>query len=134
MAANKDIFAFRSQFGEFATASDADIAIALDAATVWIDPDVWSARDYPLAVKYWAAHFLSLKLMQLASVQFGGTGETDLFVRSISFGERRVMFGERKESKSQASAAPGEDLLDQTIYGSLYLMLRGRNIIPVLVV
>lgn len=135
MAANVDIFRFRAQFPELKDATDADIAVAFDTATLWVDPGVYTALDYPFALLYWAAHFTVLKQMQLASVAFGGTGETDIFIRSIGFGERRVQFGQRQSGKGmQLIVGPGEDLLDQTIYGQLYLQLRSRNVIPVVVI
>jgi hypothetical protein len=139
MATDSQIFVFRAKFPELAGANDPDVAEALDTAAVWVDDRIWSVRDFPLALLYWAAHFLTLKLQQLASVQLsggGGTGVTNLFLRSIAFGERRIMFGERKSVASAADKmlGPGEALLNETIYGQLYLALRSRNVIPVAVV
>jgi hypothetical protein len=129
-----NIFAFRSRFPEFKDSSDADIALSLTVAELWVDPKVWNEIDYPHALLFWAAHFLSLKEQQLASADFGGSGATDLFVRSIGIGERRVMFGERGAFKGEGSMGPGEALLEQTIYGMLYLTLRARNVPSVLVI
>ena len=137
MAADADIFKFRSRFPEFDydIIGDPDIADALDFALLWIDPLVWSPTDFPHAVLLWSAHMLSLKQIQLASTQLGGTGETDLFVGSISFGERRVMFRQRRGmSSKETGTGPGEALLSETIYGQMYLMLRNRNITPVAIV
>ena len=60
---------------------------------------------------------------------------TDLFVRMVAFGERRVMFGERKMSHSEGGAiGAGEAMLEDTIYGQKYLRLRARNIIGIITV
>jgi hypothetical protein len=136
MATSKSIYAFRSQFSEFDTVADADIASALDTATLWVDPLIWSATDYPQALLFWAAHFLSLKQMQLASVEFGGTGASDIYIRSISFGERHVVFNERKDTASESDKmlGPGEQMLLDTIYGQLFLQLRSRNVFPIAVI
>lgn len=137
MATAQQIYKFRSQFNEFSgnNVADPDIALSIDTASLWIDQNLWSANDYPLAILYWAAHFLTLKQMQLASVQLGGTGTTDLFIRNITFGERSVGFQQRQGAKSsEALAGPGEELLNETIYGQLYLMLRTRNVPGVAVI
>jgi hypothetical protein len=137
MATTQQIFAFRSRFAEFDT-SDVDsaaIAEALDTASLWLDARLGTPDDFDMALLYWAAHYLTLKQMQLASVQFGGVGSSNTFLRSISFGERRVQFGERKAlSSSEKMLGPAEQMLTDTMYGQLFLMLRARNIIPVAVV
>jgi hypothetical protein len=85
-----------------------------------------------MAVMFWAAHFLSLKQMQLASVEFGGTGASDLFIRQISFGERHISFGQRQyEQAAEKMLGPGEQMLLSTIYGMAFIQLRSRNVIPV---
>lgn len=134
MASTQLIYQFRSQFAEFDTVPDADIASSLDIATLWLDQTLWNPSDYHLALMFWAAHYLSLKQQQLASVTVGGTGETDLFIREISFGERRVSFGQRQQYAKETMLGPGEQMLQATIYGMQYLQLRSRNIIPVAIV
>jgi hypothetical protein len=130
-----NVFAFRSRFSEFNDVADPEIDLGLQIAQLWVDPLIWDPNDYPMALLFWAAHFVSLKRLQLASVEFGGSGAVDLFVRSIGIGERRVMFGERGAyAKGEASMGPGEALLEQTIYGMLYLTLRARNVPSVLVI
>lgn len=132
MATTQQIYQFRSQFSEFDQTADADVANALNAAALWVDPLVWSAKDYPQAVLYWAAHFLSLWLLEKASVSFGGSGDSSLFISSIEFGERRVDFDQRSGYQAtENSLGPGEQLLMNTLYGQLYLQLRARNIIPI---
>lgn len=135
MASTQLIYKFRSKFPEFDQASDPDIAVSLDTSMLWIDKVLWSERDYDMAVMFWAAHFLSLKLQQLASVQFGGTGSSDLFIHAIRFGERSVSFGQRQhETAAEKMLGPGEQMLLSTIYGSAYIQLRARNIIPIAIV
>lgn len=136
MATSRDIYAFRSQFAEFETVSDGDIAVALNTASLWVDSTKWSTTDFPQALLFWAAHFLSLKQMQLASVEFGGTGASDIYIRSISFGERHVVFNERKDAQSEADKmlGQGESMLLDTIYGQLFVQLRSRNIFPIAII
>jgi uncharacterized protein DUF4054 len=135
MAESKLIYQFRSQFSEFDSVPDADVASSLDISALWLDKTLWSAQDYPLAILFWAAHYLSLRQMQLASVEFGGTGATDLFIRQISFGERRVSFNQRKyETAGEKMLGPGEQMLLSTLYGMQFIQLRSRNIIPVVIV
>lgn len=130
-ATTQQIYQFRSQFGEFTNSSDADIANALNIAMLWVDQSVWSAKDYPQAVLLWAAHYLNLWLLEKASVQVGGTGDSSLYIQSISFGERHIEFQQRQQPSGLSEMlAPGEQLLLNTIYGQMYLMLRQRNVIP----
>jgi hypothetical protein len=135
MASTQSIYQFRSLFPEFDSAVDADIASSLDVSALWLDQTIYTAQDYPMAIMFWAAHYLSLKLQQLASVQFGGTGATDLYINKISFGERRVSFGQRQyEMASEKMLGPGEQMLMSTIYGQQFIQLRARNVVPVAIV
>ena len=135
MAATQQIYQFKSRFPEFATVADADIAMALDMAVVWIDQNKWSFKDYPAAVLFWAAHYLSLQQQELTSVEFGGTGASDLYMRSISIGERHVTFAQRKYiTAAEKMLGVGEQMYLLTIYGQYFLQLRSRNIIPIAVV
>jgi hypothetical protein len=123
------IFQFRSQFPEFDSVLDGDVVTALNTAALFVDPLIWSAGDYGPALLNLAAHFTALKQMQIAASEIGGTGETDIFVRSISFGERHVQFQQRQGAKEiEALAGPGESLLSETIYGANFIMLRARNV------
>lgn len=130
------VFAFRSRFPEFGTdVNDPDIQQSLVTALLWVDPAIWSSTDYNQALLFWAAHFLTLKQWQLATVQLGGSGETDIFIRQISFGERRVSFAERRSGQAtEKMSGPGESMLEYTVYGQLYLMLRARNVPAVAIV
>lgn len=132
MALEPNVFAFRSRFPEFKDAPDADVQGALDVAALWVDSSTWAAGDWPMAQLFWAAHYLSLMQQETSSSQFGGTA--GLFVRSIGIGERRVMFGERGAGGGKASMAAVDALLSETTYGQLFMMLRNRNVIGVLVV
>jgi hypothetical protein len=135
MAATQLIYQFRSRFPEFASVLDADIAMALDTGAVWLDQAKWTVRDYPLALLYFAAHYLSLQQQELASVQFGGVGESDLYLRSISIGERHVTFAQRKYiTAAEKMLGPGEQMFLLTIYGQYFIQLRSRNIFPIAVV
>lgn len=135
MPVAQQIYKFRSQFSEFEASTDAEIANAINFANLWVDQTKWSATDYPQAVLLWAAHYLSLWLLEKASVQFGGTGDSSLFVSSVSFGERHVTFGQRNMGQAnENSLAPGEQMLMNTMYGQMFLMLRSRNIIPIAVI
>ena len=129
------LYQFRSQFPEFDTTKSADIAVALKVASLFVDSNIWTPTDYPQAMMYWAAHFLTLKAMQLAGVATGGVGSADLYVRSIAFGERHIAFGERRSAlTAEKMLGPGEQMLLLTMYGEIYLMLRTRNVVPLAVV
>jgi Protein of unknown function (DUF4054) len=135
MASSHDVFAFRAQFPEFATVKDADLAATLNTADVFLDASQWSPRDFATARMYWVAHMLTLQQMQGASVELGGTGMADLFLRQVRIGERTVGFGQRQFAKAAASGAgPGEEMLAYTYYGQLFVQLRSRNIIAIAVV
>ena len=118
MATAQDIFAFRAQFSEFAEVTDADVAMVLNTADIFLDPGAWDTDtpDYQAARRYFAAHMLSLLLTQKATAAMIGTGAgggwSNLYVRSISIGERRVMFGERQSfAKRQGeSLGPGDEM------------------------
>ena len=137
MASDQDIFAFRSRFPALGGLIDADISQALDTADVWIDATMWASQiDAALARQYWAAHMLQLQQLYASSAaEGGGIGAADVFVRQIRFGERHIAFQQRQAfTKSEASAGPGEQLLETTIYGQLFMQLRARNIMPIMVI
>lgn len=133
MASNSQVEAFQAKFSAFASTDEADIAEAIDTASIMVgDQTQWSSTDYALAVLYYAAHFLSLQEIEAASSQLAGPGESDIFVRQISFGERRISFEQRNLAKTGTqTTGPGESMLEDTIYGQLYLQLRSRNIVGV---
>ena len=135
MATAQDINSFRSKFAEFEQVGDPDISVALNAADLWLDQTQWIAADFPLARILWAANYLALKELQIEMTETGGVGMSDLFIRSIGIGDRRVMFGERRLAKgTNAMLGPGEEMLTLTIYGEMFLQLRARNFPAVAVV
>jgi hypothetical protein len=134
-----DLAAFRARFPEFTSISDALVGGQLDESLTWLDKTRWTDRDYPLGVLYWTAHILQIRQRQLGTGSGSGsskfTGSSDLFVQSSAFGERKFTFAQRAGvDKAMANAAPGEALLETTLYGSLFVQLRNRNIIAVMVV
>jgi hypothetical protein len=135
MATATDIAAFRSQFSEITPVTDPQIAAVLNVTDVIVQPALWpSAKDYVLARMTYAAHLLTLVLMNTANATIDGTGMSDLFVSSIGFGERHVSFSRRTFEGVEGMVGPGENLLPTTIYGQLYLQLRNRNIVAVAIV
>ena len=135
-ATSQDVLIFKARIPEFAATSDADVAAALDEADMWLDASKWNPADFPWARWWLAAHGLKLDQTYATSAtgESSGSGESvGMFVRSISFGERRVQFGERKFTTSKAGiSGPGQELLEETIYGNKFLRLRARNIPAVL--
>ena len=107
---------------------------------MWLDVAMWSARDFPWARWFLAAHHI--KLNEIYGAIAGGGGSTTggvigVYAKSISFGERRIMFGERRTDTNATHTGitgPGQQLLDDTIYGSKFLKLRSRNIMPIMTV
>ncbi len=134
MATPDDNIRFRAVFPEFATVSDPAIATVLNTADLFLDEEVWAPRDWPMARYYWAAHMLQLQQIQAASIELGGAGMADLYMKNVRYEGKMVSFGERQAFAKESSAGPGEELLSLTTYGLMYLQLRARNIMPVLVI
>lgn len=135
MTLQVNLFAFRNRFAEFKGVDDATILNFMDFALTQLDKETWSiGTDYEKGVLYLTAHLLS-KFLQQQAQGADGSGPTDLFVSSIHFGERSVSFGRRGDSESSLGAlGVGEKGLDDTLYGQLFLKLRSRNVIPVVIV
>jgi hypothetical protein len=136
MATAADVNAFRASFIELSMASDPQIAEALNMVDVMLGSGVnWaSPADFALARKLYTAHLLTLQLMQIASDSDGGVGLSDLFVQQIRFGERHVTFGQRQAFNKSEAADPSDAILYTTTHGQLFLQLRDRNIIPVMLI
>jgi hypothetical protein len=137
MASSADVNAFRAQFMEMDAATDPQIAAALNTTDVMLGSGSnWSSQeDFALARNMHAAHLLTLQLMQLANDSDGGIGLSDLFVQQIRFGERHITFGQRQMFNSVgANVAPANALYYTTTQGQLFMQLRDRNIIPVMLV
>lgn len=135
MVANSDIFEFRSKYPELTPQGDSMIAATLNTVDVMLDSRTWPNQvDFALARMTLAAHLLTMQRLQVAAFKVGGSGLIDLFVQSIAFGERTVGFGRRTPTSQGYKADPGETMLEMTAYGQLFVQLRARNIIPVMIV
>jgi hypothetical protein len=136
-ASNADIAQFRSQFKEWSSVSDAQVAAAYNVADIIMDSTVWpSQRDFAMARLQLAAHLLAMSTQGTMFAASGlGGGVLGLYMSSIRFGERDVSFGTRPIFGTAGSAIGtldvGELNLVDTMYGQTYLLLRNRNIIPV---
>lgn len=131
MATSQDVISFKARIPDFGDTSDADVAAALDEADMWISAEMWDPADFVWARMFLAAHNLQMAAMfsSMAASGGGAAVSSDLFVRMVAFGERRVMFGERKASTAADQiTGPGQAMLDDTIYGQKFLRLRSRNI------
>jgi hypothetical protein len=137
-ATSHDVLTFKAKIAEFADTPDADVAAALDEADMWLDAKMWNPNDFPWARWWLAAHGLKLDQTYATSVAASGSSSSaavGMFVRSIGFGERRVMFGERKfETSKSGISGPGQELLEETVYGNKFLRLRARNIPAIITV
>lgn len=143
MVPSQDVISFKSNLPIFASINDADVAAALNTASVMVPDDgTWMETDYPLALRYYAAWLLSMiqlqswsaSLMSMSGSSMAG-GATDLYVSAIRFGERDVSFGRRVPVFSRVSTlGPGEELLSLNIWGQMFQQLRARNIVPVMIV
>ena len=138
MATSQEVIAFRLEYPEFKSLNDGDIASALNDADVWVDERLWSPRDYPTGRWLWAAHNLNILIILLANQAAMGEqmGFTNQTIATVGFGERRVAFKQLKGTTSGKNAyVTGPDqLLLETTYGTLFLALRSRNIMPILTV
>lgn len=127
---------FRDQFPEISTddASDTKVRTGLRTAALFVDPDIWGAL-YPMAYLYYAAHMVSLTQQLELAAAVGNSGMTDTFVTDVTFENRKVSFGQRAgQAKVEGDANSGESLLGQTTYGQIYLQLRTRVVIPIVVI
>jgi len=137
MVTAKDLASFRSKFSALATVDDATIAGQFDIVDVEIGNGFnWvSQADFQLARLALCAHFVMLDQQQASDVELGGVGMSDMYVRTIRFGERLTGFAQRKAFETlETMAGPGETLLSSTPYCQLFIRLRARNIIPVAIV
>lgn len=144
MATSQDIIAFKTQMPVFASARDADIAAVLNTAAFMVPNDgTYDSLSYPRAMRLYAAWLLDLMQQQEANASLSGQeGESsstplDTVVSSITFGERTVSFAQRGLISSNSAAetlGPGEALFNANIWGVMYLQLRSRNVVPVMVV
>lgn len=130
MPIEPNIFAFRTRFPEFKDVGEGQIAIFFEFAKTQVDEKIWT-DDYALGILYLTAHHVSKYLVAQANAA-DGSGATDLFVSSISFGERSVAFGKRGESDTRLGAlGVGERGLDDSLYGQMFLSLRSRNVMSI---
>jgi hypothetical protein len=137
MATAQDMAAFRSKFASLAAIDDASVAGMFDVVDVELGSGSnWvSQADFQLARLALCAHFMIMEQLQVSTATLGGIGMSDVFVRTIRFGERLVGFAQRKAFENiEQTAGPGETLLSSTSYGQLYIRLRDRNIIPIAIV
>jgi hypothetical protein len=139
-ASNADIAQFKSQFKEFSSVGDAQVAAAYNITDVILDSSVWSsARDFAMARLQLTAHMLAMAIQGTMFAASGiGGGVLGLYMSSIRFGERDVSFGTRPTlgvaSTAIGTLDVGELNLVDTMYGQTYLLLRNRNIVPVAIV
>jgi len=132
-----NVMKFRSTFSEFdkPTISNTDIDTAIELATSWVDYRRWNVRDWQRGVLYLAAHFLTLKLTQVAMTAAGGVGMTDMYLNRVAFADRSIGFGQRRMSSSESdNTGVGQAMFDMTWYGQVFLMLRDRNVAAVTIV
>jgi Protein of unknown function (DUF4054) len=137
MASSQDVIAFRLQYPEFQALKDPDVSSTLDDADIWLDPDMWSKRDFPTARFLWVAHHLAVLAQIKAHQETMGPllGFTDQTLQNVSFGERRVGFRASKVQTGPRTyqlglAAP----LGETWYGQMFMLLQSRNIFPIMTV
>jgi hypothetical protein len=135
VATTQDVFSLKARFGEFSTVPDAALTSAFNVVDMLLDSRVWTNLvDFVNARLFYAAHLATIQQMQLAN-SANGIGTADLYMSSITFGERSVAFGRRLNFGEQKGlAGSGEEMLSMTTYGQLFLQLRNRNIVPIMVV
>ena len=130
---------FRRTFPELADYDGNLVRQAMFAAQSFADEVEWLPQDYPLALLYMAAH-IAIQLKKAAddiAAASGGAGLAEgTFISSVSFGDRSVAFRQMRDwsQLGQGGASAAMKDLDETFYGQLYVKLRLRNIMPVLIV
>jgi hypothetical protein len=134
----------KSRFPEFADVADATIDPFIQAALLWVD-ESWFERDYPYAIIYLAAHYLTMYQRALAAGATGGgggggTGETAVqtYVSDIKFEDFQVKFGTSGRvtttTGGAAGISAGAALMASTPYGMLFTQLLKRNVVPAAIV
>jgi hypothetical protein len=124
---------FKDRFSELIAIPSQGIQNLLDLAGRFID-QTWIEGDYKPALLYLAAHFAVLARDAAASAigasvgQSSGGGGAGVYLRSISFGDRRIMYGALPAgSIAAAQSATTTDSLVSSAYGQVYLMFLRRN-------
>jgi hypothetical protein len=135
MATSQEVNAFKAQFMELGSATDPQIAAALNTTAVMLGSGSnWASQDdFQLARQYYAAHLVVMQMMQMANAS-DGTGMADIMVTSIKFGERTIQFGQRGSAARLQEENPADATLYQTQQGQLFMQLRDRNIIAVMLI
>jgi hypothetical protein len=137
MATSADVNAFRAKFMELSGATDQQIAAGLNLADVLLGSGSnWQSQiDFREARLQLAAHQVIVSNMQAANAA-QGVMSADLYLNTIHFGERSVGYGQRTGfgGEGNKGIGIGEAMLEITEPGMLFLQLRARNIIPVMLV
>lgn len=131
---------FKNAIAEFQDMDDDRVDSAMEQASLFVDPLIWSVTDYPWGIIFLAAHFLATQPgPPQGSIVVGGQtiNMDELYASSVSFGDRRVSFARRSTVKGGAldpSTSIMAGGLNTTTYGSRYLTLRRRNVAPIAVI
>ena len=137
MATSADVHAFRAKFMELSASTDPQIAAGLNLADVMLGSgrNWYSQPDFREARMQLAAHQVIVGNMQAANAA-QGVMSADLYLNTIHFGERSVGYGQRTRigGASDSGLGVGEEMLGTTEPGMLFLQLRARNVIPVMIV
>jgi Protein of unknown function (DUF4054) len=141
---------FRNAFPEFASATDAQIQMAIDTGMTWVDT-WWFWPDVKLAVLYAAAHYLTLHdrasggMITGGGGQGGGGGIVDpelglIWVKTVRFRDRLVTYDRvsasdaaSEKTSTKVTTSAGE-FWEQTPYGQMLLSYRRRNVPHVAVI
>jgi Protein of unknown function (DUF4054) len=136
MERNQEIVAFKAHFPLLQDLSDPDVGLAIDAANIFLDANVWpSAVDFQAARWYWIAHWLTMSQRAAMGAELGGSGAIDLFLRGVRYEGKMVQYAQRTYgSESAKDISPTDASYFTTTYGQLFLQLRTRNIIPIAVI
>lgn len=121
---------FKTKLPQLADEDDANIAASLELASMFVDPLVWTEKDYATGVIYLAAHYLlQQKALSSTSGSGGSSSGAETYVSSVSFSDRKVSYGLVKSSSSGGSSGALSDAdLSKTMYGQVYMRLRQRNV------
>jgi hypothetical protein len=129
---------FVDKFPEFANVAEGAVQFAIDLGKTFVG-EQWDDEDYFLGALLASAHFLELmppSAKEDPNTASTSTDDTDVFIRSVSVGGRRMTLATPAEVQGQSRqfSAASDQQFANTQYGQWYLMLLRRNVAPIVVV
>ena len=115
---------FRLIATEFVDIDDVTVNAMIDMASAFVSPKGFDNK-YEQALAYYTAHLFAMRSI----VNIGGSTDTKIIAGNVSSEKE----GDLQRSYGSSNiTSTGDDLLNRTYYGKLFLMLRKSCIMPVM--